>query len=171
MLRPFTPRDAADVQRLAGEFAVADTTLNVPHPYRDGVAESWIGTHRAAWEGGTAAVFAIEQPSVGLVGAVGLELSAQHRRGELGYWIGRPYWGRGFATEAARAVIAFAFETLELHRVQAMHFTRNPASGRVLEKAGMTVEGVHRHYLRRNDRFEDVARFAILADDWRRQPR
>ena len=64
-----------------------------------------------------------------LVGAVGLRLKREHDRAELGYWIGVPYWGRGYATEAAAAVVGYAFETLGLHRVFASHYTKNAASG------------------------------------------
>ena len=168
VLRPFAPADAPDVRRLAGNVEVATTTLNLPHPYPDGLAESWIAMHRPAWEAREAATFAITTPEDELRGAVGLRLTLRHRRGELGYWVGRPYWGGGIATEAAQAVLDFAFGVLALNRVQASHIPRNPASGRVLEKIGMTREGVHRERFLKGDRFEDVVEYAILHREWRR---
>ncbi|HKG93136.1 MAG TPA: GNAT family protein [Gemmatimonadaceae bacterium] len=90
---------------------------------------------------------------------------AEHARGELGYWVGAGMWGRGYATEAARAVVSFGFATLGLNRIQARHFLRNPASGRVLQKLGMRCEGMHRQAYRRWGRFEDVAVYAILASE------
>jgi len=68
-------------------------------------------------------------------------IEADHRRAELGYWIGVPYWGKGYATEAARSVVNYGFSTLELHRIFASHVPANPASGRVLTKIGMRHEG------------------------------
>ena len=166
VLRPFTVEDAPVVQTLAGDFAVADTTLSVPHPYLDGMAEEWIAKHSPAWDEGSLAAFAITWPAGGLVGAVSLTLALPHRRGELGYWVGRPFWNRGLATEAGRAIIEFGFTTLDLNRIQAMHLTRNPASGRVLQKLGMQLEGIHRQMYWKHGRAEDVARHALLRDDW-----
>ena len=166
VLRPFTVADAPGVQRLAGVAEVAATTLNIPHPYLDGMAEAWIATHAPAWDARAAVTFAIVSTGHELRGAITLLLAATHQRGELGYWVGRPYWGQGLATEAATAVLGFAFRELALHRVQALCFTRNPASGRVLQKLGMTLEGVHRAYFIKNGRLEDVAQHAILHTDW-----
>jgi RimJ/RimL family protein N-acetyltransferase len=107
----------------------------------------------------------------GLVGAMGLAIAAQHRRAELGYWVGVPHWNRGYATEAGRALLAYAFGPLGLHRVEAHHFTRNPASGRVMQKLGMRPEGVHRDVVLKWDRFEDLASYAVLeSDDWAGAP-
>ncbi len=167
LLRPFRIDDASVVQALAGDLAVADTTLNVPHPYLDGMAEDWIAKHGPAWERGALATFAITEHSLGVVGAVSLTLALAHHRAELGYWVGHPYWSRGFATEAGLAVIEFGFAVLGLNRIQAMHMTRNPASGRVLEKLGMHLEGMHRQYYWKNGRPEDLARYALLREDWR----
>ncbi len=166
-LRPFAVPDAPDVQRLAGAREVAATTLNIPHPYLDGVAEAWIGMHAAAWERGELATFAVTEPSLGLVGAIGLRIERAHRRAELGYWIAVPYWGRGYATEAAVAVIAFGFASLDLNRIYATHLTRNPASGRVMIKAGMRYEGCRRAHIIKWDQFEDLENYAVLRDEWR----
>ncbi|AMW03907.1 GNAT family N-acetyltransferase [Gemmatimonas phototrophica] len=167
ILRPYQPADASEVQRLAGAAAVAETTLNIPHPYADGMAEAWIATHRAAWEAGTAVTFAITTVDDALRGTVSLQLTRSHGRGELGYWIGQPYWGRGLATEAVTALLRFAFEDLHLNRLQASYLPRNPASGRVLAKVGMLREGLHRERFRKGDTFEDVVECAILQREWR----
>lgn len=166
VLRPFQPSDARAVQQLAGAAAVAEMTLNIPHPYPDGAAESWIATHRPAWDDGTDAAFAIAAPDGELRGAIGLRLNRDHRRGELGYWVGQPFWGQGLATEAVRRVLQFAFEELALNRVQASHLPRNPASGRVMQKVGMTREGLHRERYLKDGRFEDVIEYALLSRDW-----
>ena len=164
VLRPFSLADARDVQRLAGDWEVAATT-QVPHPYEDGMAEEWIGGHEAAFQKGSEVVLAITLRSGGLVGAIGLSINGKHRRGELGYWIGKLFWNHGYCTEAVRAVVRYGFEELGLNRIEARHMTKNPASGRVMAKAGMKLEGVLRQQLLRRDSFEDMAIYGILACD------
>jgi RimJ/RimL family protein N-acetyltransferase len=167
LLRPFGFDDALAVQVLAGAREVADTTLHIPHPYPAGAAEQWIATHPATWEAGTGVTYAITDAVTGaLMGAVGLTIMPPHARGELGYWVGLPYWNRGYCTEASRALVELGFSQLGLHRIQARHLTRNPASGRVMQKLGMQAEGVSRHAILKNGRFEDLAMYAILADEW-----
>jgi ribosomal-protein-alanine N-acetyltransferase len=166
VLRPFALTDASSVRRLASDARVAATTLNVPHPYLDGTAEAWIATHPVAWSERIGVTFAITSHENELRGAIALRISAEHHRGELGYWIGHPFWGRGLTTEAASAVLEFGFRTLQLNRVQATYLPSNPASGRVLEKLGMQREGLHRERYRKADQFQDVVEYAILRRDW-----
>ncbi len=167
ILRPFRLTDAQRVQDLAGTREVADTTLTIPHPYPDGTAARWIAMHEPHWRQGTSVVYAITEGAGGaLVGAVGLDIDRQHSTGEMGYWIAPSCWNRGYATEAAAALLAFAFSVLDVNRVQARHFTRNPSSGRVMQKLGMRLEGVHRQAVRKWDRFEDAAVYSILRAEW-----
>lgn len=166
-LRPFTPADAPTVKRLAGEREIAATTINIPYPYEDGMAESWIAGHADLWQRGAGVVCAVEtREHCRLVGASGLRIEADHRRAELGYWVGRQWWGRGYATEAARALVAFAFDRLGLQRIFARHFASNPASGRVLQKIGMRREGVLRRHVIKWGRFEDLVMCGLLADEF-----
>lgn len=170
LLRPFTPGDAADVQRLAGDHAIAATTLRIPHPYEDGMAEEWISRHRAQFAQGTDAVFAVvEQETSQLIGAIGLTIDKDHNKAELGYWIGRPFWNRGYATEAARSIVEYGFAQLELNRIAAGHLVRNPASGRVMQKIGMVHEGTLRQDTIKWGRYEDLDRYGLLRDDWERR--
>jgi RimJ/RimL family protein N-acetyltransferase len=165
LLRPFRQADADEVQRLAGDRDVADTTLKIPHPYEDGMAEKWIANHRDWFDRGEQAVFAITLSDDGrLLGAVGLRIEREDQRAELGYWIGKPYWGQGFCTEAARATVRFGFQQMGLHRIQACHLARNAASGRVLQKIGMTREGRLRQHTRKWDAFEDIEIYGIVAE-------
>jgi RimJ/RimL family protein N-acetyltransferase len=167
-LRPFTAHDAFDVERLAGMREIADTTLNIPHPYPHGGAAEWIRLHDPAWSEGTSATFAIVGKKTGaLVGAVSLIIKREHRRGELGYWIARDCWNRGYATEASQRMTDFGFEVLGLHRIEARHFLRNPASGRVMEKLGMQHEGVERDSAVKWGRFETLVVYSILEPEWR----
>ncbi len=159
--------DVAAVRRLAGAREIADTTVHIPHPYPEGAAEAWIAELPDAYAEGRQAAFAVASREEGaLLGCIGLVLAPEHLRAEMGYWIGVPYWGRGYATEAARAVLGFAFGPLGLHRVHAHHFTRNPASGTVLRRVGMRHEGRGREHVRKSGVHEDVELYGILRREW-----
>jgi RimJ/RimL family protein N-acetyltransferase len=98
---------------------------------------------------------------------VGLAISDEHRHAELGYWIGVPFWGRGYATEAARAAVAFGFETLRLKRIYAHHFAGNTGSQRVLEKIGLRHEGRFRKHIQKWDQMIDIENYGMLAEEFR----
>jgi [ribosomal protein S5]-alanine N-acetyltransferase len=165
-LRPLLAGDAKEVQTLAGDFAVADTALAIPYPYEDGMAEEWIAALKNKYVAGEQVVFAIVQGEAGqLIGAVGLTITRKYDHAEIGYWIGKPFWGQGYCTEAARAVVGYAFEELCLLRVHANHFARNPASGRVMEKIGMRREGVARQHVKKWGVYEDLVLYGILRTD------
>jgi RimJ/RimL family protein N-acetyltransferase len=149
LLRRFEAGDADEVRRLAGNRKVSATTLNIPHPYEAGVAELWIGGHARNWATRSSANWAIVvDDSQTLVGAISLTW-INRSAAELGYWIGEPFWGRGYCSEAVRAVIEFAFAELDIERIVAEHLRTNPASGRVMQKAGMR----HAGSARRRDRY------------------
>ncbi len=166
LLRPFTLADAPEVQRLAGNREVASTTLRIPHPYKDGMAEEWIATHAAKFARSEGISLAITLRATGmLVGAIGLEIFQEHSKAELGYWIGRDFWGQGLATEAARVLVNYGFQVVGLNRIQAQHLTRNPASGKVMAKVGMRHEGTLRDHRMKWGVFEDVEIYAVIAAD------
>jgi [ribosomal protein S5]-alanine N-acetyltransferase len=145
-LRPLTLRDAPAVQRLAGDVAVASMTATIPHPYPPGAARAWITTHTRARKAGDF-VYAVTRADGALVGTLGLRI-APNPHGNVGYWIGRPYWGQGYATAAARAGIDTLFRCTALAWLMAAHLASNQASARVLAKCGMRevarVAVVHR---------------------------
>jgi ribosomal-protein-alanine N-acetyltransferase len=142
-------------------------TLLVPHPYEDGLAEKWIGSHQEGFEKGEETVFAITLKESGvLIGAIGLILDHTHELGALGYWIGKPYWNRGYCTEAARAILHYAFIELRLNRVHAHHFNHNPASGRVMQKVGMRHEGCLRQHTKKWGEFIDNETYGILRSEF-----
>ena len=165
-LRPFTLEDAQRVQLLAGDFAVAETTTLIPHPYGDGMAEEWIASHQRESNGGIAFVYAITRAEDGLlVGAIEARPVADEHE-NFGFWIGAPYWGQGFATAAAQAVVALSFSYLGCDQMTASHLVRNPASGRVMEKCGLTlVQSVTREHRGRQERF---CIRGVTRDAWER---
>ncbi len=139
VLRPLQIEDAPAIQRLAGDWEVARYTANIPHPYEAGMAEAWIKSHREDFE----IVFAIERRQDGvLIGCIGVEPDAASREAELGYWIGKPYWGAGYATEALAALVDHVFRTFDVDRARAAAMPENRASIRVQEKVGFRYVGV-----------------------------
>lgn len=166
-LRAFNLSDAKRVQKLAGTFEIADTTGHMPHPYLDGMAEDWISGQAEEFNDGDAATFAITLRESGeLMGAIGLTLQSHHQRAEMGYWLGVEYWNKGYMSEAAAAVIAYGFEQLHLNRIYSSYFPRNPASGRVMQKVGMTYEGTLRQHFIRWTQPEDLVYYSILKSEW-----
>lgn len=167
ILRPFRLSDAKRVQELAGSKAVASTTLNIPHPYADGVAEEWITNHEKNFQDRHSLTLAIcLKESDELIGCIGLLLSVPDQNASLGYWIGEPYWNQGYCTEAAKVMIKYAFEQLDLHRVFATHISHNPASGRVMTKLGTKQEGVLRDHVCKWGKHYDLIYYGILKSEY-----
>lgn len=171
LLRPFAVSDDGDVERLAGEREIAATTELVPHPYPPGAAREWILGHDALRAGGTQYPFAvILRPDGPLVGAAGLKVLPEQAMGSLGYWVGKPWWGRGIAREAAAALLAFGFDQLGLHKITARVFSRNQASVRVLESIGLAREGHRPQHFLKWGVYEDIDEYGLLASDWHARP-
>lgn len=145
ILRPFQLSDTTKVQLLAGEEPIANGTINIPHPYQDGMAGQWIGKLLAGWNSGQSAIYAITLKSTyQLVGCIGLH-NIDDGKAQLGYWIGVPYWGRGFCTEAAERITEFGFNRLNIDTIYGQHFSREANAGKVMQKIGMT------HVMTKND--------------------
>lgn len=162
LLRPYSLADVADLVRLAGAREVAATTLRIPHPYREQDAVAYITSCQEKI--GTRFAITIRDTAE-LCGGIGLEIEPAHHRAELGYWIGVPYWGCGYATEAAAAVVKHGFDTLSLHRIFASHIAGNLSSARVLQKIGMVHEGSLRSHNCKWEKFYDLECYGILKSD------
>jgi [ribosomal protein S5]-alanine N-acetyltransferase len=170
LLRPFVLEDAPTVQELVSPREVAAPLDAMPHPYPDGAAAEWIATHAGRAEAGSAFTWAVTTLRDGtLIGAIEIRAEALHQRGEFGYWTGMPYWNQGFTTEAAGRVVRQGFETLDLHRIQALVLPGNTGSVRVLEKLGFQREGVLRDYVLRWGEFQDRAIYGLVRDEWKHQ--
>lgn len=172
VLRAPTLADAPRWELLCQPLEVAKNTLRMPHPYPVGGAAEWMERVAPQVEKGEVVRLGLflrdERGGEGpLIGMTGLhDISDVHKHGELGYALGRDYWGKGYASEAAGAVVDFAFETLGLERVHAAYFTRNPASGRVLEKVGFVREGLRERMYFRFGEWVDVAMMRLLRHEW-----
>jgi len=163
-LRTWSEDDIPELVTLIGAREVAATTLRIPHPYQERHAREFLATVAKENE----LRLSIRQRSDGrLCGGIGLHPEAQHSHAELGYWIALPYWGNGYATEAAKAVVRYGFEQIKLNRIFAHHFKHNPASGKVLRKIGMKYEGCMRQHVRKWDEFVDLELYSILREEWK----
>jgi RimJ/RimL family protein N-acetyltransferase len=170
ILRPLCRDDIPQLLPLIGAREVAATTLRIPHPYTEEDALNFLEYSDAVWEKRQGARFGIFRgDGEQLCGGIGLDANLNHNHAELGYWIGVPFWGCGYCTEAACEVLKFGFETLRLHRINAGHFSNNPASGRILQKLGMKYEGTHREHILKWGEFLDVAVYAMLEREYREQ--
>jgi ribosomal-protein-alanine N-acetyltransferase len=166
-LRPFTLADAANVQQLAGDERVGRQIPHIPHPYPDGVADDWIGAHEQLAEDGKEFIWAITASGSGdLMGAISLNRAGGPHCAEMGYWIGVPFWGQGYMTEAVRALVDWAFSNTPMVRIQSHHSIVNPTSGRVMQKIGMQRECVMPKRLLLDGEPTDVVHYSVLKENW-----
>jgi ribosomal-protein-alanine N-acetyltransferase len=163
VLRPLELADVPRLLELAGDRDIALNTINIPHPYTPEAAEAWVRCQDEIRQHGDVN-FAIDDGK--LVGGIGLRVQRDYERAEIGYWIGKPYWGCGYATEAAGAMIRYGFEELKLHRIYAGYFGRNEKSARVMIKNGMKYEGRLREHVKKWDEFVDIVYYGILREEW-----
>lgn len=171
LLRIFQPGDAPEVERLLNDKEIASNTRSIDFPYPLGGGIKWIENQTQLRSSGDAYCFAIckldSTNEERLMGAIALTVNKTDHNAELGYWMGRDFWNRGYCTEACHAIVEFGFETLGLQKLTSHHLSRNPASGRVLDKIGMTREGLCRKHVRKWGVFEDVVLYGMLAGDSR----
>ena len=140
LLRPGWAEDASALFRAIGDERIVRNLASAPWPYAPADAEAYLATERAPHEVGLL-IFRRTPGAPELIGSIGLGRRPSGEI-ELGYWIARPHWGHGYATEAGRAVLAIARDGLRLRGLKAGHFIDNPASGRVLEKIGFRPTGI-----------------------------
>lgn len=161
-LRVYALSDILALLPLIGAREVAATTLRIPHPYTESDARNFISRALEGLDSELRLGIVLRESDT-LCGGVGLRIEADHRRAELGYWIGVPYWGKGYATEASRALVDYGFGTLGLHRIFASHFANNPASARVLRKIGMRHEGSLRAHVLKWGEFIDLEMYGMVG--------
>ncbi len=163
VLRLFQKSDAEAVTRLCNNFNIYNNTLYLPFPYTLEDALSWIEHHLDNFNANKSYEFAITNKESGeLYGAIALSNNQRFHNGEIAYWIGEEYWGNGYATEAAQAILQFAFNEKQYHKVYARYFRSNPASGRVIEKLGMKKEGILIDHIKKDKRYEDLVYYGMI---------
>jgi 8-oxo-dGTP diphosphatase len=168
VLRPLIPEDAEAMHRLVNDWEVTRNLSVVPFPYPRSLADEWILSTRQELSQGKSYTLAItgrEGEHEVLVGIVGLRIDAKERCGQLGYWVGRRFWGHGVATEAARRVASWALANLNLDRLEAGVATDNPASAAVLRRIGFRQTGEATDHFAARGGDHPVWRFAATRDD------
>jgi ribosomal-protein-alanine N-acetyltransferase len=162
-VRPYSEADIPELLPLIGTREVAATTLRIAHPYTEQDARAFLELAKEAGKMWLAITLLSDGRQIG---GIGMRIEEQHRHAELGYWLGVPYWGQGYATEAGREMIRYGFEELDLHRIFATHFAHNPASGNILRKLGMRHEGCQREHLLKWGQFVDSEIYGLLRHEW-----
>ena len=160
-LRPYRDSDLAALLKYADNPNIVRTLRDrFPHPYTAEAGQNWIATAKSEDPVASFAIASAEE----LIGGVGIvpQVDVYRRSGELGYWLAEPFWGQGIATAAAKAMVDYAFARLQLVRVYAGVFANNPASARVLEKAGLQFEGRLRQAIFKNGELIDELLYAIV---------
>lgn len=168
LLRRLTMADAQDIFEYGRDPEVARHVLW--DAYRSvSESRSYIRAMIRHYRMGDAASWGIELKETGrVIGTIGfMWFQMEHRSTEVGYSLARAYWNQGLMTEALRAVIGYAFDSLGMNRVEAQHETTNPASGAVMRKCGMTFEGTLRQRLMNKGAYVDVDLYAILRTDYK----
>ena len=169
VLRPITEADADAVFAACSNPRVTEHTLFETHASRD-ASVAFIRTYALPnYDQGVPdpLAVALKDDPARLIGCLGGRWNTQANQCvEFGYWVAEPFWGKGIATEAARAVVPYLFDALSAERVQAHCMAPNAASGRVLEKAGLTYEGTLRSAILRRGRFWDIKMYSILRAEW-----
>lgn len=141
IMRPPHREDIEDLAMIGNDYAIAEMTSRMPHPYTKDDALAFIeGFENGQYEG---CIYAITRSDSGhLIGMGGVENRVRFGGLEIGYWLGKPYWGKGFATEAASALVDLAFRVTDTNKVFAACRTNNPASRKVLQKQGFQFAGL-----------------------------
>ena len=166
ILRRLRMSDADAITEYCKDLMLSRYTQNIPYPYKKKDAVWFVNHCAKEWKNKTGFVYAIEfqKKPIGVI--------SLYPRGsdsaEMGYWVGRPYWGQGVTTEAAKLVLKEGFNLLKLHKIYATHHPKNPASGKVMQKIGMKYEGLLREHVKAKGKYWDLCYYGILRKEFRR---
>ena len=161
------PADIPAIVQYAGHEKVAATTQNMPHPYVEKDALFWINMAKEGLETQTHYIFGIRLKSTQeLIGGIGVNINPAFDRGELGYWIGVPFWNKGYATEATGLVLQFGFEQLKLNKIFAVHLVGNGSSGKVMTKNGMIKEGELKEHYKKGNEYRSVLQYRLTKGEY-----
>ncbi|MGD7043119.1 GNAT family N-acetyltransferase [Jeotgalibacillus proteolyticus] len=167
LLRLFNEKDAPEVANLCHNYNLYINTLYLPYPYDQEDALSWIKHHLDHFNENKSYELAITDKVTGtLLGAIALSNNPTFKNGEMAYWVGEAYWGNGYATEAAKGMLEFAFMEKNYNKVFARYFDSDAASGKVIEKIGMKKEGVLKEHVVKEGKYIDLVHYGILKKDF-----
>ena len=162
LLTELKAEDIKDIVEYASNKNISDSTLNLPHPYSEKDAIYWINLAHQGLKSGTNYIFAIRlKDEAKFIGGIGLGVEKRFNRAEVGYWIAEPFWGKGIATEATKAIIKFGFNELKLNKLTSSHLAKNPASGKVMQKSGMIKEGELKKHILKDSEYHNLVLYGI----------
>ena len=163
-----TVADTEDViLQMNSTSEISENTLTLPFPYHKQHADYWFQMAEFSFKKKEAFIFGIrEKENLKLIGAVGLHLDVTNNKAEVGYWLGKSFWNKGYVSEALQKIVEFGFEELHLNKIYASHFPHNPASGKVLQKNGFEFEGILKQEVLKNGQFLDLHRYAIFQEKY-----
>jgi RimJ/RimL family protein N-acetyltransferase len=166
-LRKPSVKDIPNILEHADNPKIAETTLNIPHPYREKDAVFWINMANEGFKDKSGFVFAICQKSTDeFMGGIGLRINQRFNRAEMGFWIGEPFWNKGYTTEAAGEILKLGFEEIGLNKIIASHFVDNPASGQVMKKCGMIKEAEMLEHIRKDDEYLSLIQYRLTRKEF-----
>lgn len=169
-LREFPFEDAFQIETFASDIEVAKSTLTIPHPYPKESAKEFIRFALDASKRGNLFIYAIVEKTTNLlIGVINLKIYPPYNRGELGYWIGKKYWGHGYGTETAICLLQYGFEVINLHKIFAQAFSSNVGSYRIMQKIGLQYEGTLKEHVCRDGIYHDLEVYGLLQKDFRKR--
>ncbi len=168
-LAELSASDIPAIVLYAGNSKIAATTLNLPHPYTEKDAVYWLNMAHQGFRSGHQHIFGIYLKATNeFIGGMGLHLNHIHENAEVGYWIAEPFWGKGYCSEALRQVLDYGFNQLKLHKIYARHLIGNPASGKVMIKNGMILEGELVDHYKKGNEFRSVKQYRLTKKEYDR---
>lgn len=167
LLKPFTLTTANDFSLQANDPKVQATDINFSLPFTPAHAQEAIRRYINEWNLKQCYYFAIYlNETSSFIGGISLRVHTEHNLADMGYWIGSAFWGKGYTTLAAREITKLAFIEFGVDKLYAQHMSHNPASGRIMQKIGMTQEGILRnHWLKEGQRY-DLVMYGLLREDF-----
>ena len=162
VLRKIISNDIPKIIEYAGNIKIAEMTLNIPHPYAKKDAIFWLNSVSEGFKNQTQYTFGIglNTPNE-FIGGIGLKIDSKVNQAELGYWIAEPFWNKGYATEAVEAVLKFGFTQLNLDKIHANHFAKNPSSGKVMLKNGMLKQGELPQQAKKGNEYKSLIQYSL----------
>lgn len=165
VLRKLQEKDEQRIAELAHDKTITIWT-HVPYPYNAKLAKDFVKEAAKKWKTGEECRFAITLND-DFIGSISLiKIDKRDNRAEIGYWMGKPYRGFGYVTEASKLLIDYAFKNLKLHKVVIQCVKGNKASKNVIDKLGATQEGILRESSYVNKKYQDALYHGILRDEW-----
>jgi [ribosomal protein S5]-alanine N-acetyltransferase len=166
ILTELQSNDISRIVNYAANRNISEYTLNLPYPYSEKDAVYWINLSNQGLKNGTHYIYAIRlKNSNEFIGGIGLTVEQRFSRAEIGYWVAEPFWNNGYTTEATKSIIEFGFDKLALNKLTSSHLEKNPASGKVMIKCGMTKEGELKEHVCKNGAFHTLIVYGLTKTD------